>query len=1225
MNKITKKLSLMLVAFMLLTYVPVLPVSAMMDYSKFGIDYVTTYRNDQGRREFSLNIREEILGEKIKSVKLYLKIARVEYDTYNNQTEVVFDVPTISLNKNSGGSFTGILEEKNIQNFGTYNVDKIEITLEDGSKRVSFNNKFYKSLSENDKENGELISYYNLGEEINPINIDGQVLVEKDIVKLGEEQKVKFSILSSNKEVYPDKIYVNFTNQERNKNQISLASKVDENNYETTLVLTNSLDTGIWYADKLDISDNIGRNFSFNIYSNNFKVVSENTDTIPPTLESIELDKNIYDGSSYDNNPTFKLTATDDLSGVDYIDIKLVNTKDENITTDITEWIYDDEIENNTFNIRVNNIENDGEYEVKYVFIRDKNNNSINYYNEKYYSENEIYSGKLFNFDNINISAINCNTDEEEPEIEILEVKNNKKEIINNSEIDLVVKFKSSKAINEIYVIFVDKMNKDFYFYSRDIELKDGIYTAHITLPEGYEIKEYMANGEYKADMIRLGYESNRYSTFIDIYDTRNNYADYADHKADLSTLDFVCTNPNEDITAPEILDITIDKNIILPGESISGTIKVKDDKSGFVDQYGSANYLNIQYSNGDRDIEIDNINYDDKNKIYTIDVKFPVFVSTGVYTIRYISFSDVADNYRYYDWYNEEDKEVLSRGTVLVKRSLDELLAPVITSNINDNGLDSFKAPFTPIVNSDHGTVTMLLNGQEYNGDVINEPGRYTLFITATGVDGSKSTKKVSFKVTTEINNETKIEDIVEQITKTESKEIEFEVKSDEKQIDSQIFDAIKGTDKTVSFKQDDGTVWTFNGKDIKDENIGNIKISVSNTANEEVKDDISSLDNGARIIHFDHHGALPGKATVKIKVDNPWNLQGIDLTFYYYNPETKKPEKVQGPLSVDKDGYVTVEIEHCSDYFLSAEDDLEKVANMPKITVDEVYIVLKEGEIKKLQVSVNPSNIKPEFVSLDENIAKVTADGEITAISRGMATIKIKAGEAESFVRVFVGMEEDHGGHIITVDKDEYVLSVNEEMKINAKVTPEGTKLYYTSMDDTIATVNTDGVIKGISKGESEIIIDTGATVKSIKVIVNEAKVTEPEEKPNTNPNDNEETLPEEKPDNNDSNIDNPSEKPSDNNGEISKPGENNTNINDTKDDNEGKDEGTKVETNQDNDSEELSSNDDITITQEAEKIESSKENGLPKTGSRIPTSLGIILSMIAIISGVLLYRKK
>ena len=125
-------------------------------------------------------------------------------------------------------------------------------------------------------------------------------------------------------------------------------------------------------------------------------------------------------------------------------------------------------------------------------------------------------------------------------------------------------------------------------------------------------------------------------------------------------------------------------------------------------------------------------------------------------------------------------------------------------------------------------------------------------------------------------------------------------------------------------------------------------IKISVSNEPEEENKEKIENIYSEARVIHFDYHGVLPGKATVKVKVDNYEGLLDKELTFYYFNPETQKAEKVQGPLSIDKDGYVTVEIEHCSDYFLSLNDTLHlDNSEVPETPKDEEEIEVPETPI--------------------------------------------------------------------------------------------------------------------------------------------------------------------------------------------------------------------------------------------------------------------------------------
>ncbi len=174
-------------------------------------------------------------------------------------------------------------------------------------------------------------------------------------------------------------------------------------------------------------------------------------------------------------------------------------------------------------------------------------------------------------------------------------------------------------------------------------------------------------------------------------------------------------------------------------------------------------------------------------------------------------------------------------------------------------------------------------------------------------------------------INEATEINNIIEEIKASKESKINILLNNKEKVVHKDIFNAIYGSDKIISFVLEDGTVWSFKGNNINSENIDSIKLSVSNIPTEEAKNVIESLTDDAIFIKFDHHGYLPGRALVKlkVKVDNK-EIIGKRLTLYYYNPETKEVEKVNNNVFLDNDEYVTLEIDHCSDYFLSVNSNL-------------------------------------------------------------------------------------------------------------------------------------------------------------------------------------------------------------------------------------------------------------------------------------------------------------
>ena len=183
-------------------------------------------------------------------------------------------------------------------------------------------------------------------------------------------------------------------------------------------------------------------------------------------------------------------------------------------------------------------------------------------------------------------------------------------------------------------------------------------------------------------------------------------------------------------------------------------------------------------------------------------------------------------------------------------------------------------------------------------------------------------------------IKNET--EKVLEALAKTPVKGTLTVDARENKKIDKAIFEALKGQDKTIVFETDNA-VWTFNGKDIK--NVKDIDLGVTiapiasctskNAA--AIKKAVKGED--VLVISFRDNGVLPGKAVVRIKLDEQW-LKGKDknnLYVYYYNAASKKVETVDKKIKVDAEGYVELTITHNSDYFI-ADKDLQAAGVLPK-----------------------------------------------------------------------------------------------------------------------------------------------------------------------------------------------------------------------------------------------------------------------------------------------------
>ena len=153
-------------------------------------------------------------------------------------------------------------------------------------------------------------------------------------------------------------------------------------------------------------------------------------------------------------------------------------------------------------------------------------------------------------------------------------------------------------------------------------------------------------------------------------------------------------------------------------------------------------------------------------------------------------------------------------------------------------------------------------------------------------------------------------------------------------------------------------------------------------------------------------------------------------------------------------------------------------------KITLDKTSVSLKKGETAKLKATVSPSNTTENSVSYyssDDDIATVSADGTITAVKGGTATITAMAGEKSAKCTVTVsvamtGVKADGNTSRKAVVGDKINLSV---LKVPADATDAATAKWTTS-NPNVATVSSNGAVTAVAPGE----VTITATVNKWKV---------------------------------------------------------------------------------------------------------------------------------------------
>lgn len=133
--------------------------------------------------------------------------------------------------------------------------------------------------------------------------------------------------------------------------------------------------------------------------------------------------------------------------------------------------------------------------------------------------------------------------------------------------------------------------------------------------------------------------------------------------------------------------------------------------------------------------------------------------------------------------------------------------------------------------------------------------------------------------------------------------------------------------------------------------------------------------------------------------------------------------------------------------------------------------------GESISLTPAYQPDNAtlkQVKWTSGDERIATVDENGNVTGVKRGNVRIVATAADGSN-VRSNISVQVTQPAGEITLDKQEVTVDVGRNTMIRATVLPKDTNdknVIWSTSNQEIATVNTQGRVTGVSLGECEII---------------------------------------------------------------------------------------------------------------------------------------------------------
>ena len=157
-------------------------------------------------------------------------------------------------------------------------------------------------------------------------------------------------------------------------------------------------------------------------------------------------------------------------------------------------------------------------------------------------------------------------------------------------------------------------------------------------------------------------------------------------------------------------------------------------------------------------------------------------------------------------------------------------------------------------------------------------------------------------------------------------------------------------------------------------------------------------------------------------------------------------------------------------------------KAVAVTGVTLNKSKISITVGETFKLEPTISPSNAtnkEVEWKSSNTAVATVAEDGTVTAVKAGTATItcttKDGAKKATCSVEVKTGTVAVTG---VTLDKEKITVIIGTPQKLTATVKPDNAtnkEVTWSSSNTSVATVGTDGTVKGVKTGTATITCTT------------------------------------------------------------------------------------------------------------------------------------------------------
>lgn len=287
--------------------------------------------------------------------------------------------------------------------------------------------------------------------------------------------------------------------------------------------------------------------------------------------------------------------------------------------------------------------------------------------------------------------------------------------------------------------------------------------------------------------------------------------------------------------------------------------------------------------------------------------------------------------------------------------------------------------------------------------------------------------------------------------------------------------------SNRKFTLSTSDESIVRVSGSTLQPKAVGECIITVASTQNPEVSVSYRTLvvQPVTRVQLTGDKSTYVGSTLALTPVYSPENASIQAVTWSSTN------EKV---ATVDASGVVTGIAKGSATIKATALDGSGKVASFAvtvkqqpqSITLNETQLTINVGSSKTLKATVAPNNTnnkKVTWSSSDESVAKVNTAGRVTPVSVGSCTITCQSVDFPN-VSASATVTVNQLASRVTFAETSVSLNVNTSLQVFWQVDPQTVtdpSVTFSSNKESIATVDSNGLITGHKRGECYITVKT------------------------------------------------------------------------------------------------------------------------------------------------------